>query len=139
MRLINDGDRELPSMRLAAPAPEYWRAEPANVDLPSLPPGAYVHLKFNMHPASGYGSDLSPLSRKLSIISGYAVRQGRVRCTVRVQNRSMDPVRDVVIMPWMPPSFVAPVVPLIERLGPDEVSELHIPMTIEYTPSGGDA
>ncbi len=139
VRLINDGDRDLPAMRLAAPTPDYWRSEPENVDLPVLPPGAYVHLKFNIYPDSGFGRDIAPLSRKLSIISGYAVRQGQVRCTVRIQNRSMDPVRDVVIMPWMPPSFVAPNVPLIERLGPDEVTNIHIPMVIEYTPPGGDA
>jgi len=139
LRILNDGDRDLPAMRLAAPAPQYWRAEPESVDLPTLPPGAYIHLKFNIIPASGYGMDVAPLSRKLSILSGYAVRQGQIRCTVRVQNRSMEPLRDIIVMPWMPPSFIAPVVPLIQRLAPDEVTNIHIPMVIEYTAPGGDA
>jgi len=139
LRILNDGDRDLPPMRLAAPAPEFWRAEPESVDLPTLPPGAFIHLKFNVIPATGYGMDVAPLSRKLSIISGYAVRQGQVRCTVRVQNRSMEPLGNIIVMPWMPPSFVAPTVPLIQRLAPDEVTNIHIPMAIEYTAPGGDA
>ena len=138
VRILNDGDRELPAMRLAAPAPEFWRAEPTSVDLPSLPPGAYIHLKFNIIPATSYGMEISPLSRKLSIISGYAVRQGQVRCTVRVQNRSMEPLGNIIVTPWMPPSFVAPIVPLIQRLAPDEVTNIHIPMAIEYTAPGGE-
>jgi hypothetical protein len=139
LRILNDGDRDLPAMRLAAPAPQYWRAEPESVDLPTLPPGAYIHLKFNIIPASGYGMDVAPLSRKLSIISGYAVRQGKIRCTVRLQNRSMEPLGNIIVMPWMPPSFIAPTVPLIQRLAPDEVTNIHIPMAIEYTAPGGDA
>ncbi len=139
LRILNDGDRDLPAMRLAAPAPQYWRAEPESVDLPTLPPGAYIHLKFNIIPASGYGMDVAPLSRKLSILSGYAVRQGKIRCTVRLQNRSMEPLGNIIVVPWMPPSFVAPTVPLIQRLAPDEVTNIHIPMAIEYTAPGGDA
>lgn len=140
VRLVNDGDVPLPPMRLTAPVPVGWDPEPKSVDLPKLPAGGFVHLKFHIHPSHKHrqSSDSSPLSRKLSIMAGYSVRQGDVRCTLRLQNRSMESLRDVLVVPWAPPNYSMPAAPLIEKLSKDEIAHIHIPMTISYA-SGGDA
>lgn len=132
VKVVNDGDNTIPPMRLQPPMPDYWACEPNVMDVPSLPPGGFIHVKFHVTPATQHGPDSMPLSRKLSIISGYSVRQGVVRCMMRLQNRSMEPLRDVLIAPWLPPNFVSTTLPLVERLAPDEVAHLIIPLKIAY-------
>ena len=130
VRLLNDGRRPLPPMRLKAPVPRGWSAEPENVDLPKLPPGGYVHLRFHLVPNSPLGMERPPLARRLSVMSAYEVRQGEVTCVVRVRNKSMETHRDILVRPWMPPSFTCDTIPLITSLTPDEVGAFRIPLSI---------
>ena len=132
VKIVNDGDKTIPPMRLLPPMPDYWTCEPKVMDVPGLPPGGFIHVKFHATPESRHGPESMPLSRKLSIISGYSVRQGIVKCMMRIQNRSMEPLRDILISPWMPPNFEPPSLPLVERLSPDEVAHLTIPLKISY-------
>ncbi len=132
VKIVNDGDKTIPPMRLLPPMPDYWTCVPDVMDVPGLPPGGFIHVKFHATPESRHGLESMPLSRKLSIISGYSVRQGIVKCMMRIQNRSMEPLRDILISPWMPPNFEPPSLPLVERLSPDEVAHLVIPLKISY-------
>ena len=130
VRLLNDGRRPLPPMRLKAPVPRGWSAEPEAVDLPKLPPGGYVHLRFHLVPNTPLGLEQPPLARRLSVMSAYEVRQGEVTCVVRVRNKSMETHRDILVRPWMPPSFTCDTIPLITSLTPDEIGAFRIPLSI---------
>jgi len=130
VRLLNDGRRPLPPMRLKAPVPRGWSAEPEAVDLPKLPPGGYVHLRFHLVPNTPLGMERPPLARRLSVMTAYEVRQGEVSCVVRIRNKSMETHRDILVQPWMPPSFTCDTIPLITSLTPDEVGAFRIPLSI---------
>ncbi len=130
IRLLNDGRRPLPPMRLKAPTPRGWSAEPESVDLPTLPPGGYVHLRFHLIPETPLGIEQPPLARRLSVMTAYEVRQGEVTCVVRIRNKSMETHRDILAKPWMPPSFTCETIPLINSLAPDEVAAFRIPLKI---------
>lgn len=130
VRLLNDGRRPLPPMRLKAPAPRGWSAEPESVDLPTLPPGGYVHLRFHLNPETPLGLEKPPLARRLSVMTAYEVRQGEVSCVVRIRNKSMETHRDILAKPWMPPSFTCETIPLVNSLAPDEVAAFRIPLKI---------
>ncbi len=136
VRIINDGDIPLPMMRLAPPVPDGWNAKPSFIDVPVIGPGGNLPVRFEIHADRRYGADEIPLSRKLSIATGYEMRNGNVTVTVRAQNRSMEPLVDVLIQPWMPPGFTADKVPFISRLTPDEVALIRIPLHIDLGHGG---
>ena len=136
VRIINDGDIPLPMMRLAPPVPEGWTAKPSYIDVPVIGPGATCLFDLRFMQTRRHGADEIPLSRKLSIATGYEMRNGNVTVTVRAQNRSMEPLVDVLIQPWMPPGFTADKIPFISRLTPDEVAVIRIPLRIDLGHGG---
>jgi hypothetical protein len=81
-------------------------------------------------------ADEVPLSRKLAITTGYEIRTGEVFLTIRAQNRSMEPIADVLLSPWFPPGYTSDTIPFVERLVPDEVAIIRMPLRIDMK-SGG--
>ncbi len=138
VRIINDGPVAMPNMRLAPPVPEGWTCVPSSVDLPIIAPGGNLPLRFEVKANRRYGADEIPLSRKLAIATSYEMRTGEITATIRAQNRSMEPLQDIVLSPWIPPGFTTPKVPFINRLAPDEVALIRMPLRIKIG-SGGNA
>ena len=64
------------------------------------------------------------------------MRSGEIMVTIRAQNRSMEPINDVVLAPWLPPGYTTAQVPFIERLSPDEVAMIRMPLTIDMGAGG---
>ena len=137
VRICNDGSRPIPEMRLAPPTPVGWQCAPASIDLPILRPGDVVLIRFEVKPGLRFGLDEIPLSRKLAIQTGYEVSAGQVSVTMRVQNRSMETVRDLLLQPWMPPGYKSEVLPLVEKLSPDEIGVVVMPLVIDMGDGGG--
>ena len=137
VRICNDGTRPIPEMRLAPPTPVGWQCAPASIDLPILRPGDVVLIRFEIKPGLRFGLDEIPLSRKLAIQTGYEVSAGKVSATIRVQNRSMETVRDLLLQPWMPPGYKSEVLPLVEKLSPDEIGVVVMPLVIDMGDGGG--
>ena len=138
VRIINDGPVAMPPMRLSPPVPEGWVSTPSSVDLPTIAPGGNLPVRFNVSANRRYGADEIPLSRKLAITTGYEIRTGEVFVTIRAQNRSMEPLADILLSPWFPPGYTADAVPFVERLAPDEVAIIRIPLRITMS-SGGSS
>ncbi len=138
VRIINDGDRPLPEMRLKPPIPEGWQCSPSFMDLPSIRPGGFLPVRFDVKPGLRFSLDEVPLSRKLAIQTAYEVRSGQVNVIIRAQNRSMETLREVLLQPWMPPGYISGALPLMERLAPDEVGVIRIPLIIDMG-DGGEA
>ena len=136
IRIVNDGDRPLPEMRLEPPIPKGWECEPKFMDVPSIRPGGFLPVRFDILPGSRISVEEIPLSRKLSIQTGYEIRSGQVNVIVRTQNRSMETLRDIILKPWMPPGYTIEAVPLIERLAPDEVGTIRMPLSIDMGDGG---
>jgi hypothetical protein len=132
VRLLNDGRRPLPPMRMKAPAPRGWVSEPEWIDLPNLPPGGFVHLRFHLTPAVPIGLDTPPVARRLSVMTAYEVRQGDITCVVRIRNKSMEVHRDILVRPWLPASFTCETIPLIKSLAPDDIAAFRIPLNIAF-------
>ena len=105
VRLINDGPIAMPAMRLSPPVPEGWSSIPSSVDLPIIAPGGNLPLRFDIKSEGRYGADEIPLSRKLAVSTGYEMRSGEIMVTVRAQNRSMEPLTDIILSPWLPPAI----------------------------------
>ena len=137
VRICNDGTRPIPEMILAPPTPVGWECAPASIDLPILRPGDVVLIRFEIKPGLRFGLDEIPLSRKLAIQTGYEVSAGQVSVTIRVQNRSMETVRDLLLQPWMPPGYKSEVLPLVEKLSPDEIGVVVMPLVIDMGDGGG--
>jgi hypothetical protein len=137
VRICNDGTRPIPEMRLAPPTPDGWQCAPSSIDLPILRPGDVVLIRFEVKPGLRFGLDEIPLSRKLAIQTGYEVSAGQVSVTIRVQNRSMETVRDLLLQPWMPPGYKSEVLPLVEKLSPDEIGVVIMPLVIDMGDGGG--
>ncbi|NCF97814.1 MAG: hypothetical protein GWP21_07890 [Euryarchaeota archaeon] len=137
VRICNDGTRPIPEMRLAPPTPDGWQCAPSSIDLPILRPGDVVLIRFEVKPGLRFGLDEIPLSRKLAIQTGYEVSAGQVSVTIRVQNRSMETVRDLLLQPWMPPGYKSEVLPLLEKLSPDEIGVVIMPLVIDMGDGGG--
>ena len=138
VRIINDGPVAMPPMRLSPPVPDGWSSTPSSVDLPTIAPGGNLPVRFNVSANRRYGADEIPLSRKLAITTGYEIRTGEVFVTIRAQNRSMEPLADILLSPWFPPGYTADAVPFVERLAPDEVAIIRIPLRITMS-SGGSS
>ena len=136
VRLINDGPSAMPAMRLSPPVPEGWYSEPSSVDLPIIAPGGNLPLRFDIKSQERFGADEIPLSRKLAISTGYEMRSGEVMVTIRAQNRSMEPLSDIVLTPWLPPGYTTAKVPFVERLSPDEVAVIRMQLTIDMGRGG---
>ncbi len=137
LRICNDGTRPIPEMRLAPPVPKEWQCHPESVDLPIMRPGDVILVRFDVKPGLRFGLDEVPLSRKLSIQTGYEISAGKVHVTMRIQNRSMETVRDLLLQPWLPPGYKADVLPLISKLSPDEVGVVTMPLVIDMGDGGG--
>ena len=131
VRIINDGPVAMPNMRLAPPVPEGWTCVPTSVDLPIIAPGGNLPLRFEVKANRRYGADEVPLSRKLAISTAYEMRTGEITATIRAQNRSMEPLQDIVLSPWIPPGFTTAKIPFINRLAPDEVAVIRMPLRIK--------
>ena len=138
VRLINDGPVAMPPMRLSPPIPEGWSSTPSSIDLPTIAPGGNLPVRFNVAANRRYGADEIPLSRKLAITTGYEMRTGEVFITIRAQNRSMEPLSEIILSPWFPPGYTADKVPFVDRLAPDEVAIIRMPLRIQMS-SGGNA
>ena len=136
VRIINDGPIAMPPMRLAPPVPEGWVSQPSFVDLPIIAPGGNLPLRFDIKSEGRYGADEIPLSRKLAISTGYEMRSGEIMVNIRAQNRSMEPLSDVILTPWLPPGYTTAKVPFVERLSPDEVAMIRMPLTIDMGKEG---
>ena len=134
--LINDGPIAMPAMRLSPPVPEGWSSIPSSVDLPIIAPGGNLPLRFDIKSEGRYGADEIPLSRKLAVSTGYEMRSGEIMVTIRAQNRSMEPLSDVILSPWLPPGYTTAKVPFVERLSPDEVAVIRMPLTIDMGTGG---
>ena len=136
VRICNDGTRPIPEMRLAPPVPEDWQCVPGSIDLPIMRPGDVILVRFEIKPVLRFGLDEIPLSRKLAIQTGYEVEAGQVRVTMRVQNRSMETIRDLLLQPWMPPGYKTDTLPLVEKLSPDETGVVTMPLVIDMGDGG---
>ncbi|MBT4920776.1 MAG: hypothetical protein HON10_05230 [Euryarchaeota archaeon] len=136
VRLINDGPIAMPAMRLSPPVPNGWVSEPHSVDLPIIAPGGNLPLRFDIKSMGRYGADEMPLSRKLAVSTGYEMRSGEIMVTIRAQNRSMEPLADIILTPWLPPGYTTAKVPFVERLSPDEVALIRMPLTIDMGTGG---
>ena len=136
IRLINDGPIAMPAMKLSPPVPDGWMSEPSSVDLPIIAPGGNLPLRFDIKSEGRYGADEIPLSRKLAISTGYEMRSGEIMVTIRAQNCSMEPLTDVILTPWLPPGYTTAKVPFVERLSPDEVAMIRMPLTIDMGTGG---
>ena len=132
IRLVNDGDRPIPEMRLEPPVPRGWVSEPKSIDLPAIRPGGFLPIRFNITPEERFARDSMPLYRKLSIQTGYEMNHGDVTCVVRVHNRTMDNLNDILVVPWTPPGFNTASVPVIRRLAADEVGSYACPSTSKW-------
>ena len=136
VRLINDGPIAMPAMRLCPPVPDGWVSDPHSVDLPIIAPGGNLPLRFDIKSMGRYGADEMPLSRKLAVSTGYEMRSGEIMVTIRAQNRSMEPLADIILTPWLPPGYTTAKVPFVERLSPDEVALIRMPLTIDMGTGG---
>lgn len=136
VRLINDGPIAMPAMRLSPPVPEGWTSIPSSVDLPIIAPGGNLPLRFDIKSEGRYGADEIPLSRKLAVSTGYEMRSGEIIVTIRAQNRSMEPLTDIILAPWLPPGYTTAEVPFVERLSPDEVAVIRMPLSIDMGTGG---
>ena len=139
VRICNDGTRPIPEMRLAPPIPTDWQCVPESIDLPIMRPGDVILVRFEVKPGLRFGLDEIPLSRKLAIQAGYEVEAGQVNVTMRVQNRSMETVRDLLLQPWMPPGYKSDTIPLVEKLSPDEIGVVTMPLVIDMGDGGETA
>ena len=136
VRIINDGPIPMPMLRLKPPVPEGWTANPPNVDLPIIAPGGNIPLRFDIQPDYRLSSEDVPLTRKLSVATAYEMRSGEIAVTMRVQNRAMEPLSEILLTPWIPSGFSTDEVPFIRNLAPDEVAVLHMPLRINLGQGG---
>ena len=139
VRICNDGTRPIPEMRLAPPVPEGWQCVPESIDMPIMRPGDVIIVRFEVKPGLRFSLDEIPLSRKLAIQTGYEVQAGQVRVTMRIQNRSMETIRDLLLQPWMPPGYKSHNLPLVEKLSPDEIGVVSMPLVIDMGDGGETA
>ena len=136
IRICNDGTRPMPEMRLAPPVPDGWQCAPESIDLPIMRPGDVILVRFEVKPGLRFSLDEIPLSRKIAIQTGYEIAAGQVLVTMRVQNRSMETIRDLMLQPWLPPGYKAESIPLVEKLSPDEIGVITMSLTIDLGDGG---
>lgn len=132
VNILNDSSRPLPSMRLAPPVPEGWSVDPEWIDIPRLPPNGYLFLKFSVRPNIMPSGDTEILDNKLSVSTGYRVRQGTVNVSMRVENKGMEDLHNVLVSPWLPPSFIAASIPKIRHLPSGGTAHIRMPIAIDF-------
>ena len=132
VNILNDSSRPLPSMRLSPPVPDGWTVDPKWIDIPRLPPNGYLFLKFSVRPNVMPSGDTEILDKKLSVSTGYRVRQGTVNVSMRVENKGMEDLHNVLISPWLPPSFIAASVPKIRHLPSGGTAHIRMPIAIDF-------
>ena len=132
VNILNDSNRPLPSMRLSPPVPDGWTVDPKWIDIPRLPPNGYLFLKFAVRPNVMPSGDTEILDNKLSVATGYRVRQGTVNVSMRVENKGMEDLHNVLISPWLPPSFIAASVPKIRHLPSGGTAHIRMPIAIDF-------
>jgi len=49
----------------------------------------------------------------------------------------METVRDLMLQPWLPPGYKVDTLPLIEKLSPDEIGVINMPLIIDMGEGGG--
>ena len=132
VNILNDSGRPLPSMRLSPPVPDGWNVDPEWIDIPRLPPNGYLFLKFAVKPNIMPSGDTEILDKKLNIATGYRVRQGTVNVSMRIENKGMEDLHNVLISPWLPPSFIAASVPKIRHLPSGGTAHIRMPIAIDF-------
>ncbi len=76
--------------------------------------------------------DTEILDKKLSVSTGYRVRQGTVNVSMRVENKGMEDLHNVLISPWLPPSFIAASIPKIRHLPSGGTAHIRMPIAIDF-------
>ena len=115
----------MPAMRLSPPVPEGWSSIHHRLIYLSLPQ-VVISTSFDIKSEGRYGADEIPLSRKLAVSTGYEMRSGEIMVTIRAQNRSMEPLTDIILSPWLPPGYTTAKVPC-GTIIPDEVAVIRMP------------
>ena len=128
MTIENLGEHDLPTMRIAAPAPTGWIAEPKAAQIPTIPPRGIIEMGIHIHP-SGTISENLVLSKQVSVVTGYMVDMGDVSVMSRVENRTLRTIEGFVVEAWLPRGFSAKRVPFVQNLAPGEV--VHVPTEID--------
>ena len=128
MTIENMGEHDLPAMRIAAPAPTGWVAEPKAAQIPAIPPRGVIEMGIHIHPTGTISENLV-LSKQVSVITGYMVDMGDVSVMSRVENRTVRTIEGFVVDAWLPRGFSAKRVPFVQNLAPGEV--VHVATEID--------
>lgn len=128
MTIENLGEHDLPTMRIAAPAPTGWIAEPKAAQIPVIPPRGVIEMGIHIHPTGTISENLV-LSKQVSVVTGYMVDMGDLTVMSRVENRTLRTIEGFVVDAWLPRGYAAKRVPFIQNLSPGEV--IHVSTEID--------
>lgn len=128
MTIENLGEHDLPTMRIAAPAPTGWIAEPKAAQIPVIPPRGIIEMGIHIHPTGTISENLV-LSKQVSVVTGYMVDMGDITVMSRVENRTLRTIEGFVVDAWLPRGYAAKRVPFIQNLSPGEV--IHVSTEID--------
>ena len=115
-------------MRIAAPAPTGWIAEPKAAQIPVIPPRGVIEMGIHIHPTGTISENLV-LSKQVSVVTGYMVDMGDLTVMSRVENRTLRTIEGFVVDAWLPRGYAAKRVPFIQNLSPGEV--IHVSTEID--------
>ena len=121
----NIGDNNISTMRLAPPVPYGWSATPKMCEIPEIPPEGFIEIGVEIRP-SGSFPQTSLLGTSLNITTGYLANYGQLKVQSRVENRTPNVMKGILLDPWMPEGFETLRLPLIENIGPGDV--VHVPV-----------
>ena len=136
VRIINDGPFRCPCFDCGHRFPKVGRLRPRTSTFPSSHPAATFLFASTSSPTIAWAPMTRPWREKLAIATAYEMRSGEITVTMRVQNRSMEPLSEVLLSPWIPGGFVAEELPLIRNLAPDEVAVVRMPLRINLGHGG---
>jgi len=128
MTIENLGEHDLPAMRIAAPAPTGWIAEPKAAQIPVIPPRGVIEMGIHIHPTGTISENLV-LSKQVSVVTGYMVDMGDISVMSRIENRTLRKIEGFVADVWLPRGYTAKRVPFIQNLAPGEV--IHVSTEID--------
>ena len=123
--LENIGDNNISTMRLAPPVPYGWSATPKMCEIPEIPPEGVIEIGVEIRPAGSF-PQTSLLGTSLNITTGYLANYGQLKVQSRVENRTPNTMKGILLDPWMPEGFETLRLPLIENIGPGDV--VHVPV-----------
>jgi hypothetical protein len=123
--LENIGDNNISTMRLAPPVPYGWSATPKMCEIPEIPPEGFIEIGVEIRP-SGSFPQTSLLGTSLNITTGYLANYGQLKVQSRVENRTPNTMKGILLDPWMPEGFETLRLPLIENIAPGDV--VHVPV-----------